>query len=471
MKAITKTRFCPSPTGLLHLGNARTALFNALLAQHNDSTFLLRIEDTDDNRSQEKYVHALMHDLRWLGIRWQEGPEIGGKFGSYWQSERTSIYARYYKKLLDTNLAYPCFCSEEQLKLARKIQRSRGQAPRYPGTCSSLHKEQIAAKLAQGIKPSLRFRVPKNVSITFDDLVKGKQIFNSNDIGDFIIRRSNNSPSFMFANAIDDSLMQVTHILRGEDHLTNTPRQLMILQALKMPIPQYGHISLIIGNDNSPLSKRHGSKSLEALHHDGWLALGVINYLARVGHYYTDNNLMHFTELAKKFALKHLSHSPATFDATQMLYWQKLAIAHLNHHDFWQWLTTHSDDLHVISTEQRDAFISAVKPNTVFPQDALHWATIFFVDDLALNNIAQAAIKAAGKTFFNAALAANTDDIKAIAEHVKRTCQITGKALFMPLRFALTGEQHGPELVAIGELLGTKRIQQRLRQALHLCHA
>ena len=218
-----KTRFCPSPTGLLHLGNARTALFNALLAQHTDSIFLLRIEDTDDKRSQEKYSHTLMQDLRWLGIKWQEGPEIAGKLGPYWQSQREDIYDRYYKKLIDMKLAYPCFCSEEQLRLARKIQRSNGQAPRYPGTCSGLSEEQIAAKVAQGIKPSLRFRVAKNVSIEFDDMVKGKQLFHSNDIGDFIIRRSNNAPSFMFANAIDDSLMHVTHVLRGEDHLTNTP--------------------------------------------------------------------------------------------------------------------------------------------------------------------------------------------------------------------------------------------------------
>jgi len=466
-----KTRFCPSPTGLLHLGNARTALFNALLAQHTDSIFLLRIEDTDDKRSQEKYSHTLMQDLRWLGIKWQEGPEIAGKLGPYWQSQREDIYDRYYKKLIDMKLAYPCFCSEEQLRLARKIQRSNGQAPRYPGTCSGLSEEQIAAKVAQGIKPSLRFRVAKNVSIEFDDMVKGKQLFHSDDIGDFIIRRSNSAPSFMFANAIDDSLMQITHVLRGEDHLTNTPRQLLILQALKMPIPQYGHISLIIGNDHSPLSKRHGSKSLAALHHDGWLALGVINYLARLGHYYADNHLMDFAELAKKFALKHLNHSPTTFDVTQMLYWQKVAAANLSHHDFWQWLTTHSDDVHIIPTAQRDAFISAVKPNTIFPQDALQWATIFFVDDLALNHVAQDAIKAAGEIFFNVALAANTDDIKAIAAHIKRSCKIKGKALFMPLRFALTGEQHGPELAAIGELLGTKKMQQRLRQALSLCHA
>ena len=469
-----KTRFCPSPTGLIHLGNARTALFNALLAKHAQGTFLLRIEDTDMERSKNEFTQALMRDLCWIQAKWDEGPDIGGQYGPYWQSEREAIYNRYYKKLESMDLAYPCFCSEEQLKLSRKVQRASGQAPRYTGTCAHLSETEIKAKIAQGLKPSLRFRVPKNTMIEFDDLVKGKQKFNSDDIGDFIIRRSTDAPSFMFANAIDDSMMQVTHAIRGEDHLTNTPRQLMILQALEMPAPQYGHASLILGHDNSPFSKRHGSKSLQELREDGWLYEAIINYLARLGHYYADNDFMSLNQLAEKFSLEHLSRSPAKFDPQQMLYWQKEAINRISNAQFWQWLKEHAINTNAIPTTLHDTFITAIKPNTIFPQDTAHWIDIIFNDTLLFNENATTKIKAAGKQFFTTAIVAAQrfgSDTKAITEYIKAQCEVKGKALFMPLRFALTGEQHGPELAPLGKLLGAEKILQRLTHARDLCDA
>ncbi len=469
-----KTRFCPSPTGLLHLGNARTALFNALLAKQGENIFLLRIEDTDRERSKSEFTQALMQDLCWIQAKWNEGPDIGGQYGPYWQSEREAIYNRYYKKLEDMNLAYPCFCSEEQLALSRKVQRASGQAPRYAGTCARLSETEINAKITQGLKPSLRFRVPANTEIEFDDLVKGKQRFNSDDIGDFIIRRSNGAPSFMFANAIDDALMQVTHAIRGEDHLTNTPRQLMILQALSMTAPQYGHASLILGYDNSPFSKRHGSQSLQALREEGWLAGAIINYLARLGHSYADNDFMSFTQLAEKFRLEHLSRSPAKFDPQQMLYWQKEAVNHISDTEFWQWLEPHTANTALIPIALRDAFITAVKPNTLFPKDVAQWIDIIFNDSLILDSNAHIVIKEAGKTFFTAAIEATEqlgNDTKMITQYIKEQCGIKGKKLFMPLRLALTGESHGPELAPLGKLLGTEKIVTRLTHARDLCDA
>ena len=230
-----KTRFCPSPTGYIHLGNARTALFNFLLAKKNNSTFLLRIEDTDQARSRDEYVTGLEEDLIWLQWFWSEGPAYEGvvieseRSAPYFQSQRQAIYNTYYDQLSATDKAYPCFCNEQQLAFARKRQQVAGQPPRYPGTCAHLSEKEIAAKLEQGLKPTLRFRVPRNQPVIFIDLVKGRQSFNSDDLGDFIIRRADGTASFMYCNALDDSLMEVSHAIRGEDHLTNSPRQVLFL--------------------------------------------------------------------------------------------------------------------------------------------------------------------------------------------------------------------------------------------------
>ena len=281
-----KTRFCPSPTGYLHLGNVRTALFSALLAKHSKGCFLLRIEDTDKTRSDDVFTHALIEDLRWLGLHWQEGVDAGGDLGPYHQSQRQSIYDDYYERLIAMKMAYMCFCTEEQLTLQRTLQQKAGKPPRYSGVCRHLSDAEIKEKIAAGVKPTLRFCIPENEMITFTDMVRGEQRFNSNDLGDFVIKRADGTAPFMYGNAIDDALMGVTHVLRGEDHLTNTPRQIAILKALNLPVPQYGHIALIVGPDGAPLSKRHGSRSLRALHEEGFLPMAIVNYLARLGHYY-----------------------------------------------------------------------------------------------------------------------------------------------------------------------------------------
>ncbi|MSP53772.1 MAG: glutamate--tRNA ligase [Gammaproteobacteria bacterium] len=464
-----KTRFAPSPTGLIHLGNARTALFSALLAKHFQGTFLLRIEDTDLERSKEEYTLALEHDLCWMQCRWNEGPDIGGEYGPYWQSEREAIYNRYYKKLEELGRAYACFCSEEQLNISRKVQRIAGQAPRYAGTCRHLSESERQQKLAAGLKPVLRFQVDDGAVIEFEDLVKGKQKFLASDIGDFIIRRADGAPTFMFCNAIDDAFMHVTHVLRGEDHLTNTPRQLMILQALSLEAPIYGHISLILGSDGAPLSKRTGSKSIRELEELGWLSDSVLNYLARLGHYYVDNDFMSFQQLAEKFAINNLSSSSAKYDPQQMLYWQKTGVAQLSNDAFWHWIS--SDDQFspdIIPAALRDTFIQAVKPNVIFPKDAWHWANIFFANDWLVNPAQEESLQTTNPNFFNTALAAadtHGADLVAVVNAIKENLGVKGKQLFMPLRIALTGEEHGPELALIGQLLGAEKIKQRLNDA------
>lgn len=462
-----KTRFCPSPTGLIHLGNIRTALFSALYARNQGGTFLLRIEDTDAERSEERFTEQLQQDLHWLGLDWQEGPSHDAGLGPYFQSQRQAIYDDYYQRLEKAGFAYHCFCSEEELALTRKIQRSQGKPPRYPGTCRSLSDDEREAKLAQGLKPTLRFCVPDDTLVEFEDLVRGKQSYKTEDMGDFIIRRANGTSPFMFCNAIDDALMKVTHAIRGEDHLTNTPRQILILQALALPIPAYGHIALIVGADGSPLSKRHGSKSAVELRAEGYLPDAINNYLARLGHYYGHDHYLSLDELAAQFKTEALVKSPAKFNLEQLNFWQKMALEKLSAEAVWEWF---GEEVRAqIPEEQRLEFIELIKPNIAFPKEALHWANILYSEEIVYGDAEVAILKQAGVDYFKVAMAAYAEhpqDFSAMMNHIKSKLDVKGKALFMPLRIALTGEQHGPELEKLLHILGPKEVRRRLETAL-----
>jgi len=335
----TRTRFAPSPTGDVHVGNARTALYSALLAARDGGVFILRIEDTDAARSQRALEEGMQADLHWLGIHWQEGPDVGGPKAPYRQSERTQFYDEHLRKLADKGLVYPCFCTAMELEVSRKTQLSAGKPPRYAGTCAQLSTAEIEVRIAKGLKPALRFRVPEQGETVFIDLVRGRQVFAHQDIGDFIVRRADGSPAFFFSNAVDDALMGVTHVLRGEDHLANTPRQLLIMEALGLKAPQYAHLSLIVGQGGAPLSKREGGGSLKDLRAEGVLPEAMLNYLARLGHTYADNAFLDFATLARGFDVGHLGHSPAHFDHTQLEHWQGEAVRHADGQRLWDWMT------------------------------------------------------------------------------------------------------------------------------------
>ncbi len=462
MTTPVKTRFAPSPTGHLHLGNMRTALFNYLLAKKSGGIFLLRIEDSDEQRSELIYLDSLMQDLRWLGLEWDEGPEVGGQKGPYLQTDRSAIYETFYQQLLEANQAYPCFCTAEQLAMSRKIQRIAGQAPRYAGTCAHLSPDQAAEKKAKGLPFTLRFRLPKKQSLRFDDLVKGPQQFQTEDIGDFIIKRSTDAPSFMFCNAIDDALMEVTHAIRGEDHLTNTPRQLLILQALGLPAPQYGHITLIVGSDNSPLSKRHGSKSIRQLREMGFLPESLTNYMARLGHYYPENQLYSLAQLAENFSDTQLGNSAARYDEQQLNYWQKVSLTRLSDAQIWTWLTLEVGD--IVPTDKHALFVSLLRSELVLPKDARIWAQRAFTPDLAYTDEALDVLKATPTSFFEAAtiaLKAGTD-YAVFMSTLKEKSGLNGKALFQPLRAALMGTLQGPELARWWGLLSEQYRISRL---------
>lgn len=468
MSNVTKTRFAPSPTGYMHLGNARTALFNALLAGAHQGSFLLRVEDTDPDRSRAEFQHALEEDLWWLDLSWQEGPVVSGANEPYLQSERGAIYARYYERLIAQGQAYPCFCSAEELKISRQIQTGRGQMPRYSGKCRHLSETEVGTYMREGRKATLRFRVPSGEQIEFNDLVRGTQSFSSDDIGDFIIRRSDGSPAFFFCNAVDDALMQVTHVLRGEDHLTNTPRQLMLLEALDLPLPEYGHISLIVGHDGSPLSKRHGSRSVRELRAHGYLPLAIVNYLARLGHTYESDALLAIEELMADFRPQCLGRAPSRYDSHQLMHWQHLALASVTHNELWEWMGV--DVQQQVPESDQAQFVEAIRHNISFPQHALHWAQILYTDPLLLNDVSREIVAEAGTQFFQHALTAleeHSDDFKAFANVLKEHTGKKGKQLFLPLRTALSGEQGGPEMGKLFQLLTRERLQMRLHACLN----
>jgi glutamyl-tRNA synthetase len=449
------TRFAPSPTGELHLGNARTALFNRLLARAHGGRCLLRIEDTDAARCEERYVDALLGDLAWLGLDWDEQPLR--------QSQRAALHARYFGQLQRSGQAYECFCTPQELELSRRSQLASGLPPRYAGTCRELTPGQIAGRRAEGRRSSLRFRVPPGRRLEFEDLVHGAQHFLTDDIGDFIVRREDGSTAFFFGNAVDDALMQISHVLRGEDHLSNTPRQRLLLEALGLPAPLYGHVSLLLGADGAPLSKRHGATSLRALRAAGYAPQALCNELYRLGHSGAPAGLLSLEQMAQGFELAHLQRAPAHFDAAHLRHWQREWLQALSPPQARAWLAP----LLPPGLDERrvQAFTSAVLPNVVLAEDVRLWQQIVFGEALAYEEPALRAAEAAGPEFFSAAAGAVSEhtDLGALRGATGRK----GAALFMPLRAALTGRLHGPELAPLLAAMPAERVRARLLRFAH----
>jgi glutamyl-tRNA synthetase len=456
------TRFAPSPTGELHLGNARTALFSFLFARHHGGRFVLRIEDTDTERSKETYTTALMEDMRWMGLDWDAGPgkEVPGV--EYRQSRRGQIYARHSAALDARGLTYPCYCTPLELEMSRKAQLAAGRPPRYAGTCRDLSAEARVRKSAQGISPTTRFRVPTGKRVEFADMVHGFQSFATDDIGDFILRRADGSAAFFFSNAIDDSEMSITHVLRGEDHLTNTPRQLLVLEALELRAPTYGHLSLLVGADGSPLSKRHGATSVREFRERGYLPSALNNHLFRLGHSSSENGVLDPQGMARAFAVKHLGRAPARFEESQLNVWQREVAHHMPLEESERWLAAETPG--DIDAERRRAFIAAIRPNVLLPKDVARWRDVVFGPSPELDAAALARVREAGAPFFRAAAqaAAAGGTLSAIVDAVKAATGAKGQALWKPLRLALTGAAEGPELEPLLRAMTDHSIRERL---------
>ncbi|HYX73410.1 MAG TPA: glutamate--tRNA ligase [Steroidobacteraceae bacterium] len=457
------TRFAPSPTGELHLGNARTALFNQLLARRAGGRFLLRVEDTDSERSHEAHTRALLADLAWLGIEWDAGPDREDARGPYRQSQRGALYAQELAALERAGAVYPCFCTPLELSLARRSQLAAGRPPRYAGTCRDLPPAERARRIAAGVPATLRFRVPGGERIEFIDLVHGPQSFASDDIGDFVVRRADGTAAFFFSNAVDDARMGITLVLRGEDHLTNTPRQLLILAALGHAPPHYGHVALLIGADGAPLSKRHGAVSVREYRERGYLPEAIVNHLFRLGHSTALHGLLSLEQMVQAFDPGHLGRSPARFDEQQLATWQKEAAQRLAPAAARRWLAAVLPP--GLDEDSATAFTAALLPNVLLPEDARPWVDIVFGDPPELEPAQAEVVRAAGPGYFSAAAAAAAragGDLTAIAGAVRAATGRKGADLYMPLRVALTGRAHGPELATLLKVMPAGKARERL---------
>ena len=471
----TVTRFAPSPTGQIHLGNARTALFNWLAAHHDGGKFLLRIEDTDAAREMTGATEAILADLTWLGLVWHD--EV------FHQSHQRARHLDAVKVLRGDERLYPCFCSERTLALARRAQERAGKPPRYPGTCAALDPATAKRRVDEGEKYTLRFRVPPGRTVSFVDRAHGEQHFATDDIGDFVVTRSDGSPAFFFVNALDDAAQGVSLVLRGDDHLSNTPRQLLILEALGHAAPEYGHVPLMLGSSGRPMSKRDGldgepetranragAYAVSHLRDDGYHPLALVNYLARVAGHVDSADALPLAELARAFDPRKFARSAARFDSDQLDHWQRLTLDSLSPDAVWDWM---GEAVHArVPAAQRAAYIALVRPNALFPGDALDWAFVLFDDAPMPQKAAVALLQDADATFFAHASAAYADGIDWAAwlAKVKSATGAKGPALFKPLRAALTGRLDGPDLAGLFALLTPARIRQRLELARSLAH-
>ena len=458
-----RVRFAPSPTGQLHVGNARTALFNWLLAHGNEGTFILRIEDTDAERSTRESESSILDDLRWLGLAWDEGPDVEGPHGPYRQSERLHLYASYANELIANGHAYYCFCSPQKLDTERREMLAAGRPPRYSGTCRDLPREEARARMDAGERPVVRFLVPEGIDVTFHDLVRGDVTFNTDVIGDPVLVRSDGRPAYNFAVVVDDALMEVTHVIRGEDHISNTPRQVLLYHSLGFEPPQFAHLSLVMGPDHTPLSKRHGATSVAEFRERGYLPEALVNYLALIGWSPGgDEELLPIQELANRFALEDVGHSAGVFDIEKLAWMNRqymkaaapgrLAVESLRYFLKTGFVQQRTDAALEYVTSLLPLTVSSVDRIEEIP-DRVRFIFAFDADAALARPEVAAVVAEPGARDVIAALPGeisgpllDRDAFRAMANRVKEKTGMKGKALFHPIRAALTGDTGGPEL-------------------------
>ena len=458
-----RIRFAPSPTGFIHVGNARTALFNWLYARQRGGTFILRIEDTDVERSSSEYEERLIEDLRWLGLDWDEGPDVGGEFGPYRQSERLDIYRPLTQKLLEEGKAYYCFCPPEGLEKDREEALASGRMPIYSGRCRQVSSEEARRRVAGGEKGAVRLRVPDEGTLGYDDLIRGHVAFDLKLIGDPVLVRSTGLPAYNYAVVIDDALMRVTHVIRGEDHISNTPRQLLVYQALGLAPPRFAHLAMVMGRDNTRLSKRHGATAVDQFRKEGILSSALFNYLALLGWAPPEGReVLTREELLELFDLKKVSRSAAIFDY-EKLHWinrqhikklapgekARIAFPYLRSAGLmpesmteahWAWLEKAVE----ILMEGMDRF-SELPPRFSllyeFSPDSMdEEAGKILNEEKARSVIALFHEKTSPLAEFSYA------DFVTITAEIKKTTGAKGKDLYHPLRVALTARASGLEL-------------------------
>jgi len=463
-----RVRFAPSPTGHLHVGNARTALFNWLLARRNGGTLILRVEDTDQKRSTKESETSMMQDLRWLGLDWDEGPDVGGQTGPYRQSERLDLYAAHASRLLDSGHAYYCFCAASEVEADGHDAAHGGRAP---CPCGRLSPADARARIAAGERPAIRFRVPAGRDVIFSDVVRGDVRFHTDVIADPIIVRATGIPAYNFAVVVDDALMEVTHVVRGEDHISNTPRQILMYEALGFRPPVFAHLALVLGPDHSPLSKRHGATSVAEFRSKGYLPEALVNYLALLGWSPRehgaggdDAELVPIEVMAERFALEDVGVHAGVFDEEKLAWANRHYLRVADPRRIAELAIPYfvSAGLSMAPDARGLTFLSSAMPIATASIDRVdqipaRLAVLFQYDGaaaLADKTIraemtaepARAVVRALAEVLADAPRLVDRDRFRAAANDVKTRTGQKGKALFHPIRIALTARAQGPEL-------------------------
>ena len=474
-----RVRFAPSPTGFLHVGGARTALYNYLFARAQGGVFVLRIEDTDAERSTEASVDAILNGMRWLGLVWDEGPGVGGAHGPYFQTQRREHYAQAAAELRARGAAYPCFCTPEQLEGRRAAQAERGEAPKYDGLCRRIDADERSARETAGEPFALRFALPGPGEVAWDDVVRGRITFQNEVLDDFVLVRSDGLPTYNFACVVDDLEMAITHVIRGDDHVSNTPRQLLIYSALDASPPIFAHASMILGPDGKRLSKRHGATSVEAFGELGIVPEGMVNFLALLGWAFDGKQeLFSLAELERVFAIERIVPSPAVFN-TEKLEWMnaqhvKALEPAERERRIVTFLAGRGHDLSVRSPQWIETFVRALgdrvktlvdaetvgafvlRDEVVFDADA--WAELIAKDEAGPRLTRLAEVLAAADCADLAGLEAATRQLA--TELAIKPGELMGLA-----RIALTGRKTSPGLFEVMWLLGSATVQARLQDA------
>ena len=480
-KKSIRVRFAPSPTGYLHIGGARTALFNWLYARHYGGTFILRIEDTDRVRSTAEAVTAILDGMKWLGLDWDEGPEKGGEYGPYFQTQRLNLYKPFIDRLLSGGEAYYCYCTPEELKERREEEINRGRASIYDRKCLNLSEAEKEKIKREGRKPSIRLKMPDR-KIIVQDSIKGKIEFDSKLFSDFVIVKSDGIPTYNFAAAIDDILMKISLVMRGDDHISNTPKQIVIYQALGAPIPDFAHIPMIMGSDNTRLSKRHGATSVMEFQKMGFLPEAVVNYIAHLGWSPgIDREIFSTAELIEGFALDKVSSHAAIFDMEKLNWFNGEYLKEMSEEMYTKKLTPFLEEAGFIgclsdieTMNWLKKVVSLMKTRVRNFKQFLEYGDYFFREDFIIDENAEKILKQNGVKNILENLAKGLQEldswdegsIEAKVREIAAQLNIKGKQIIHPTRAALSGKTVGPSLFALMEVLGKDKNIKRLEKTI-----
>lgn len=474
-----RVRFAPSPSGHLHVGGARTALYNYLFARGRGGTFVLRVEDTDASRSTEESVRAILSSMRWLGLEWDEGPGKGGAHGPYFQAQRREIYHEHGRRLREAGAAYPCFCTPEELEARRGAHGPGGEPFRYDGRCRRLDPAERARLEAEGRPAALRFALPGPGEQAWEDVVRGRVAFQNDVLDDFVLIRSDGLPTYNYACVVDDHVMEITHVIRGDDHISNTPRQLLLYAAFGWAPPVFAHVPMILGSDGSRLSKRHGATSVEAFRDMGYLPEALVNFLALLGWAWDGKQeLFSLAELEEKFSLERVGANPAIFNLEKFEWVNGQHLKRLDEDDrarrVEEFLAGRGFDLSARSAEWRKAFVRAIGERLKTLADAERYGAFALREALEPEPEAWGEFLAKGEVAprleaLAAALAGLPEFALADLERETRALAaalgIKAGEMIALARVALTGSKVSPGIFEVMALLGRERTVARLREA------